>query len=88
MALESGENWTLDDVKYMSMEDLCIFENNDGLDTDSDDVIAENHCNNIECDLCFKIGNSMWKNCRGVFDDHMKYINNNIQKTYKVRFLH
>ena len=70
------------------MEYLWTFENTDGLDADGDDIYGEDRCTDIERDLWLHIGNYTWKKNRSVFDDHMKYVNNDINNIYRVKILH
>ena len=60
----------------------------DLLDDGGYNIIAEDHYKNIEHNLWLQLGNSMRKNHRSVFNDHIKFVNNCIKKTYEVVMLH
>ena len=62
IVLEAGENWNLGKPNEVSMENFWTFEKADVLDTNGQEISTEDHCNNIERNLWFQIGKSIWKN--------------------------
>ena len=44
-------------------------------------------CVDFERELWFELGKCMWRKHRSVYQDHMKYVHNDIVKTFKVKII-
>ena len=58
-----------------------------GIDVDGNYYLGADKCINFEKDTWFKLGKSMWKKHQSFFQDHIKYIHNNIVKPFRVVIL-
>ena len=54
---------------------------------DGREYIAMDECVDFERELWFELGKSMWRNHWSVYQDHMKYVCNDIVKPFKVKIL-
>ena len=58
-----------------------------GLDDSGYVVIGNIHCMDFDHKLWFELWETMWKNHCCVFYNHVRYVQNNITKPYKVIIL-
>ena len=70
------------------MGQFCAWEKVYGIDTDGDAYLGRDKCISFEKELCFELEKGMWKKHRSVFQDHIKYIKNDIVKPFLVGILH
>ena len=49
--------------------------------------LAINKCVNFEEELCFEQGKCMWRKHRSVYQDYMKYVRNDIVKSFNFKIL-
>ena len=54
---------------------------------DGDELTGEDPCIYLQSDLWFKIGQAMRKNHCNMFDDNIRYVNNDIPKYFKMGIL-
>ena len=79
----SKYQWTCGSAKDISIGNFWVWAKAYGLGTDRDPMIGEECCKYFEKEFWFELGKSMQKKQRSNFHDHMKYINNNIVKTFR-----
>ena len=70
------------------MEGFWDWDKADGLEADIDMTIGEENCKDFDKELWFELGKNIWKKYRRFFQDHVKYIHNNIIKPFNVIMLH
>ena len=56
----------------------------DGRESDGNKISGSDWCKEFEKELWFDMGNSMWRENCYVFQDHVKYIYNDILNPYRV----
>ena len=83
----AGYQWTLGEVKDVIMERFWTWVNLDGLDTDGYDYLGTDGCIKSGKYIWYELENIMWKKHRSVFQDHVKYIHNDILKPLRVRII-
>ena len=83
----AGDQWTLGATKYVTTEQLWVWEKLDGVDTAGDVYLGADRCLEFEKEIWFKLGKIMWKKHCSIFQDHVKYIHNDIFKTFRVGIL-
>ena len=66
------------------MEQIYAWE---AIDRPVDIFTGPDRCNYFEKELWFKLGNSMWRKHQKTFQDHVKYIHNDIVKSFRVGIL-
>ena len=71
----------------MTMDRFYTWVEIDGIDTDGDDYSGVERCIDFDIYIWFKLGKSVWKKHRSVFQDHVKYIHNDIVKPFRVVIL-
>ena len=82
-----GYQWKLDEAKYVTMEWLWTWEKLYGIDADRDYYLGEDRCIDFEKNIWFELGKSIWKKHWSIFQDHVKYIHNDIVKPFRVGIL-
>ena len=83
----ADNQWTIGAEKFVTMEQLWVLDQVDGVDYDVYAVTGEEHCTEFEKWLWFELVNSMWMKHRYVFQDHVKYIHNYIVKKFRIGIL-
>ena len=73
-------------MKALSKEQLCTWSKEDGIDHDEDSYLELDKCVDSEKDICFEFGKCIWRKHRSVFQDHLKYIHNDIVNPFCVEF--
>ena len=71
----------------MTLDDFWGLFKYDGLDCDRDELTGEDRYIDLERSLWFMTGISVWKNHRIFFYEHILYVNNDIQNSYKIGIL-
>ena len=71
----------------MTLDDFWGLFKYDGLDCDRDELTGEDRYIDLERALWFMTGISVWKNHRNFFYEHILYVNNDIQNSYKIGIL-
>ena len=71
----------------MVMEDLWTCKKKYGYNSDGDLIKGQEISKKLQKDLWFELDKSMWRKNQLVFQDHMKYIHNNIVKYFRVRII-
>ena len=72
----------------LSMEDFWTWEKTDTNGYDGHHYLANDNCVYFEMELWFELGKCMWRKHWSVYQDHMKYVQNDIVKPFKVKILH
>ena len=73
-----GNEWTLGELTWISAEDFWTWVKTDTTGYDGHDYLARDKCVDFERELWFELGKCMWKKDRSVYQDHMKYVHNDI----------
>ena len=81
------DEWTLGKLTGLYAEDFCTCEKTDTLGYDGHYYPALDKFVNFERELWFDLGKCMWGKHRSVYQDHMKYVRNDILKPFKVKIL-
>ena len=55
---------------------------------DGHDYLDQDKCVKFDRELCFELGKCMWRKYRSVYQDHIKYVCNDIVKPFRVKILH
>ena len=76
----AGDNCALRDLKDLSTADFWNWANSDGLDNYGDAYLGLDKCVDFKKDIWFKLGMGMRRKHHTVFQDHLKYIHNDIVK--------
>ena len=80
----TGDKWTLGYLKDLFTEDFYNWDKSDGLAYDGDAYLVMEKYVNFDKDIWFELGKCMWRKHRSVFQDHLKYICNDIVKPFCV----
>ena len=78
----AGEKWSLGKIKQLTMELLWTWAKEDGLEYDRGAYLGLVKCIDFGKEFQFDFGKSMQKNSWSVFQDHVKYIINDIIKPF------
>ena len=71
-------------AKSVTMEKFWTWDKVYRCNAYGDPISGDERCTYFEKELWFELDWSMWRNHRSVFQDHVKYINNDIVKTFRV----
>ena len=80
----AGYQWTFRVTNDVIMEEIWTWENQDGLESDSDPIREVERREDFKKELCLELGKSMWRNHQSVFQYHVKYIHNDIVRLSRV----
>ena len=83
----ADDEWTLGNMNGLSPEDFWNWVKTDTTGYDRHPYLAIDKCINIERELWLDLGKCVWRNHWSVYQDHMKYVCNNILKSFKVKIL-
>ena len=83
----AGDKWNLRYFKALSIEDLWTWAKSDGIVYNGDDYLVLYKCVNFKRELCFELGKCMWRKHHSVFQEHLKYICDDIVKLFRVGIL-
>ena len=81
------DQWTLSEAKDVTMEQVWTWTKQYGTDANRNYYLGMDKCINFDKDIWFKLGKSMRKKHWSVFQDHVKYIHNDIVKPFRVGIL-
>ena len=70
------------------MEDFWTWAKTDTIGYDGNSYLAIDKCVDFDKELWFKLGKCMWRKHQSVYQEHMKYVCNDIVKLFKVRILY
>ena len=79
---------TLGKLKELSTNYLCTWDKSDGLAYNEDACLVLEKCVNFKKDIWLDLVKAVWRNHRIIFQDHLKYIFNDIVKPLFVGTLH
>ena len=80
----AGDQWTLGLEKSVTMEQLWDWSKVDTINGTGDLFSGPEHCTYSEKEMWFELGNSIQKKHMITFQDHVKYIRNDIMKPFRV----
>ena len=83
----SGGQWMIGEVKDGTMDRFWTWEKINRIDTYGTVYSGVDSCIDSGKDIWLVLGNIMWKKHRSVFQDHVKYIHNDIVKHSRVRII-
>ena len=83
----AGYEWTLGDLTGISTEYFWTWAKTDTTGYYGHDYLARDKCVNFERELWFVLGDCMWRKHQSVYQDHMKYVCNDILKPLKFKIL-
>ena len=81
------DKWTLGEMKGLSTNDFWAWEKSDGLDYYGDAYLGLYKCVNFDKEIWFELGKCMRRNHHIVFQDHLKYLRNDIVNPFCVGIL-
>ena len=71
----------------LSAEDFWTWANIYTTGYDGHPFLSRDKCVDFKREIWFELGKYMWRKNRSVYQDHMKYIRNDIVKPFKVKIL-
>ena len=80
-----GDEWTLCELAGLSTENLWTWDKTDTTGYDGHPFLAQDKCVNFERELWFELGKCVWRKKWSIYQDHMKYIQNEIVKPLKFK---
>ena len=83
----ASDEWILGDLSGVSIEDFWTWAKLDTIGYDGYAYLAINKCVDSESELWLELGKCMWRKHQSVYQDHMKYVRNDIVKPFKVKTL-
>ena len=82
----AGDEWNLGELTELSAEDFWTWAKTDTTGNDVNDYLTWDKCVNFERGLWFELGKCIGRKHQSVYQDHMKYVLNDIVKPFKVKF--
>ena len=83
----AGDECTLVKLTGLYSENFSTWDKTDTAGYDKHAYLSRDKCFVFERDLWFELGKFMWSKHQSVYQDHMKYICNDIVNTFKVKIL-
>ena len=83
----AGDEWTLRKLHGISVEDFWTWAKTDTMRYYGNYYLAQDKCVDFERGLWFELGKCMWRKHQSVYQDHMKYVCNDIVKPFKVKII-
>ena len=83
----AGDEWNLGNLSGVSTEDFWTWEKTDTIGYGEHPYLAINKCIEFDMELWFELGKGMWRKHQSIYQDHMKYVSNDIVKPFKVQIL-
>ena len=83
----AGDEWTLGYLSGVHTEEFWTWSKTDTIGYDGNPYLAIDKCVNFDRELWFDMGNLIWRKHRSAYQYHMKYVLNDIVKTFKVKIL-
>ena len=83
----AGDEWTLGDLSGVSAEEFWTWVKTDTIGYAGNPYLAIDKCVKFERELWFELGKCMRRKHRSVYQDHMKYVHNDIVKPLKDKTL-
>ena len=74
-------------LKDLSTDDFWNWEKKDGIAFEGDDYLGRDRFICYEKELWLELGKCMWRKHQSVYQDHLKYIRNDIVKPFRVGIL-
>ena len=72
----------------LSADDFCTWAKTYNTGYDVHAYLAMDKCIKFEREIWFEVGKYMWRKHWSVYQDHIKYIHNDIVKPFRVKILH
>ena len=83
----AGDEWNLKKLTGISTEAFWTWAKTDTTGYDGHAYLVLDKCVNFERELWFELGKYMWRKHRSFYQDHTKYIGNDIVKSFRVKIL-
>ena len=84
----AGDDWNLRELAGISAEKLWNWYKKDTTGYDGHEYLTWDKCIEFNRELWCELGECMWRKHQNVYQDHMKYICNDIVNTLKVKILY
>ena len=82
-----GDEWNLGELAGLSAEAFWTWDKTDTMGYGGHVYLARDTCVNFDREIWFELGICMWRKHWSVYQDHMKYICNDIVKPFRVKIL-
>ena len=79
-----GDKWDLDVLKELSTGDFWTWTKKDGIVYYGDACLGLDKCVDSEKYIWFELENSMLRKHQSVYQEHLKYVRNDILKPFRV----
>ena len=83
----AGDECTLGNMNGIAAEEFWTWEKTDTTGYDGRPYLDIDKFVDFERELWFELGKYVWRKHRSVYQDHMKYVCNDIVKPFKVKIL-
>ena len=83
----AGDEWILGELTGLFAEDFGTWMKTDTTGYDGHDYLDLYKCVDFVSELWFELGKCMWRKHFSVYQDHMKYVYNDIVKPFKVKII-
>ena len=74
-------------MKELSTDDFWNWDKKYGIDYGGSAYLGLDKCVDFEKDILLELGNVMWRKHQSIYQDHLKYIHNDIVKPFCVGIL-
>ena len=81
------DEWNLSELAGLSVEAFWNWDKTDTTGYGGHTYLARNKCVDFDRELWLKLEKCMWRNHWSVYQDHMKYIHNDVLKPFRVKIL-
>ena len=78
-----GNQWTIGAANSVTMEKLLNYGKVDRRDVDGDPTSGAEHCTCFDKELWFESVKTIMRKRRSIFQDHVKYMHNDIVKPFR-----
>ena len=82
-----GDKWDLGKLKCLSTDEFWYWAKKDSIGYDVHVYLGIDKCVDFKRELWFELGKFMWRNHWSVYQDHLKYVCNDIVKPFRFRIL-
>ena len=83
----TGDKWDLGELKGLPTDDLWAWANKDGILYYGHAYLGLDKFVDFKRELWFELGKCMWIKYRSVYQDHLKYVHNDIVNPFRFRIL-
>ena len=82
-----GDKWNLGNMSGISADYFWTWAKMDTTGYDRYVYLAIDKCVNFDIEIWFELGEFLWRNHQSVYQDHLKYIRNDILKPFHVKII-